>query len=59
MKECEVMRIIVLDKETYHAGREIFLNMDENFIKGLKKVVSDKSITNSYSTVRRVLYEIL
>lgn len=56
MKECYVQQVQVLDKNGYWLKRSVFMNMDETFIYGLKKVLNDKTIPNTYSTNRRVLY---
>lgn len=56
MKECYVQQVQVLDKNGYWLKRSVFMNMDETFICGLKKVLNDKTIPNTYSTNRRVLY---
>lgn len=57
MKECYVQQAQVLDNNGYWLKRSVFMNMDETFIYGLKKVLNDKTIPNTYSTNRRVLYE--
>ena len=54
--KCSVQQIQVLDNKGYWMRRNIYLNMDENFLKGLKKVVNDHSVPNSYTTVRKVEY---
>lgn len=54
--KCAVQQIKVIDEKGYWMHRNIYLNMDENFLKGLKKVVNDKSVVNSYTTVRKVDY---
>ena len=54
--KCSVMQIQVLDENTYWLRRNIYLNMDENFNKGLMKVCKDKSVPRTYSTVRAVEY---
>lgn len=56
MKECYVQQAQVLDTNGYWLKRSVFMNMDETFIYGLKKVLNDKTIPNTYSTNRRVLY---
>lgn len=56
MKECYVQQAQVLDNNGYWLKRSVFMNMDETFIYGLKKVLNDKTIPNTYSTNRRVLY---
>lgn len=54
---CNVMQMQVLDDNSYWMKRSIFLNMESPiFIKGLKKVREDKTIPNTYSTVRSVQY---
>lgn len=55
--KCSVQQIQVLDEKGYWLKRTIFLNMDKNFCKGLTKVVNDKTVPNSYTTVRSVLYD--
>ena len=45
-----------VDENTYWLRRNIYLNMDENFNKGLIKVCKDKSVPRTYSTVKEVLY---
>lgn len=54
--KCSVMQIQVLDEKTYWLRRNIYLNMDENFCKGLQKVCNDKTAPRTYSTVKEVLY---
>ena len=54
--KCSVQQIQVLDKNGYWLHRNIYLNMDRNFCKGLQKVVNDKSVPNSYTVAREVLY---
>ena len=54
--KCSVQQIQVLDNKGYWMHRNIYLNMDENFLKGLNKVVNDRSVPNSYTTVRKVEY---
>ena len=56
MSTCNVLQMQCLDEDGYWTKRTIFLNMDSNFKNGLKKVAEDKSISDSYSTVRSVLY---
>lgn len=56
MKKCTVQQAQVLDKNGHWMKRSIFMNMDETFIYGLKKVLNDKTIPNTYSTNRTVLY---
>ena len=51
-----VMQIQVLDEKTYWLRRNNYLNMDENFCKGLQKVCNDKTVPRTYSTVRAVEY---
>ena len=52
---CNVMQMQVLDNDSYWMKRTIFLNMEAPiFIKGLKKVREDKTIPNTYSSVRSV-----
>ena len=53
---CAVQQVQVLDERSYWTKRTIFLNMDENFLKGLNKVINDKTVPNSYTTVRKVHY---
>lgn len=55
--KCGVQQIQVLDENGYWMRRTIFLNMDKTFCKGLAKVVNDKTVPNSYTTVRKVLYD--
>lgn len=55
--KCGVQQVQVLDDKGYWMYRTIFLNMDKTFCKGLTKVVNDKTVPNSYSTVRMVYYE--
>lgn len=56
VKECAVQQIQCLDDEGYWMKRTIFLNMESPiFVKGLAKVVNDKTIPNTYTTIRRVL----
>ena len=51
-----VMQMQVIDENSFWAKRTIFLNMNEpTFMKGLKKIREDKTIVNTYSTVRGVL----
>ena len=57
MSVCGVQQIQVLDKDGFWMRRNIYLNMDETFIKGLKKVVNDRSVPNSYTTVRKIQYD--
>lgn len=54
--KCSVQQIQVLDDKGYWLHRNIYLNMDENFCKGLQKVVNDKTVPNSYTVAREVLY---
>ena len=52
----KVQQVQCIDEKGYWTKRSVFLNMDETFILGLKKVVNDKTIVNSYSIVRSVLH---
>ena len=54
--KCSVQQIQVLDDKGYWLHRNIYLNMDENFCKGLQKVVNDKTVPNSYTVAKEVLY---
>lgn len=57
LKECTVQQIQCLDDEGYWMKRTIFLNMESPiFCKGLQRVINDKTVPNSYTTKRRVLY---
>ena len=52
-----VQQIQCLDDAGYWLHRTVFLNMESPiFAKGLQKVINDKTIPNSYSTARSVLY---
>ena len=58
MNESSVQQIQVLDDKGYWLHRTVFLNMESPiFVKGLKKVINDKTIPNTYSVVRSVIYE--
>lgn len=52
----KVQQVQCIDEKGYWTKRSVFLNMDETFIYGLKKVVNDRTIVDSYSTVRSVLH---
>ena len=45
-----------LDENNKWVGRNIYLNMDKTFCKGLQKVLNDKTVKNTYSTNRKVYY---
>ena len=51
-----VQQVQCLDEKGYWIHRTIFLNMDKTFCKGLTKVINDKTVPNSYTTVRKVEY---
>lgn len=51
-----VQQVQCLDEKGYWMHRTIFLNMDKTFCKGLTKVINDKTVPNSYTTVRKVEY---
>lgn len=53
---CFVQQVQCLDPEGYWVKRTVFLNMDKTFKYGLMKVLNDKTIVNSYSTNRKILY---
>lgn len=53
--ECSVQQAICLDENGKWVGRNIYLNMDNTFCKGLQKVLNDRTVKNTYSTNRKVL----
>ena len=56
-EESNVMQIQCLDDEGYWLKHSYFLNMNSpTFCSMFKKILNDKNITNTYSTVRSVEY---
>lgn len=56
--KCSIQQIQVLNDSGYWLKRTILLNMESPiFVKGLKKVINDKTIPRTYTTVRSVLYD--
>lgn len=57
LEQDTVMQIQCLDENGYWLRRSVFLNMESPiFVKGLRKVIHDKTIPDTYSTVRSVEY---
>lgn len=55
-KNKSVMQIYCLDDNGYWNKRCIFLNMDETFMSGMNVIFRDKTIKNTNSSTKDIVY---